>query len=595
MKYTKFTIKNYKGIKELELDLSKNPKSNIFTFVGLNESGKTTILEAINFFQEDIIPVNSHKLIPKSKNSNFNDEVSVAAHIELSEDDEEEIAQFLIQNKFKIVDKIKTIEIIKKFIFKNSKYVSHKDIWKIKINGTKGKSKKEITLNKLDKDEVWHKCISFIKDDLLPPIIYYPNFLSDFPNKIYLEKTTNEDREQSFYREVIQDILDYMNQGFNMEEHIIQRMRSLKQEDEVALASTTAKMGALISKTVFLPWEQLFNSKGKEIVANCFFDDNKIPYIELKLKDGAEYYQISERSLGFKWFFSFLLFTEFRKNRSKDNGEILFLIDEPASNLHSTAQIKLLNSFEKLVSNCKLIYTTHSHHLINPLWLAGAFIVRNKALDYDDELDFDSSKTDIEAILHKKFVANYPDQRAYFQPILDKLEYQPSLLETVPNIIVLEGKNDFYTFKYINEVILKNIDSTLNFYPGAGAGKNSQIIQLYLAWGRDFAVLFDDDKGGLEAKKKYVDEFGALVDNCIFTLADVNENNKGLATENLFSKEEQLEIVRTFDPAAKKYDKSKFNTALQNLYIDKTEIELSEETKNKFMEIFKFLDTSKNE
>ena len=50
MKYTKFTINRYKGIPRIELELSKKPSSNIFTLVGLNESGKTSILEAIYLF-----------------------------------------------------------------------------------------------------------------------------------------------------------------------------------------------------------------------------------------------------------------------------------------------------------------------------------------------------------------------------------------------------------------------------------------------------------------------------------------------------------------------------------------------------------------
>jgi len=50
MKFTYFKFKNFKGIEDQTLDLSKSGGSNIYTLVGLNESGKTTILEAINFF-----------------------------------------------------------------------------------------------------------------------------------------------------------------------------------------------------------------------------------------------------------------------------------------------------------------------------------------------------------------------------------------------------------------------------------------------------------------------------------------------------------------------------------------------------------------
>lgn len=42
MKFIKFTISNFKGIRRLELDLEKHPQGKIFPLVGLNESGKTT-------------------------------------------------------------------------------------------------------------------------------------------------------------------------------------------------------------------------------------------------------------------------------------------------------------------------------------------------------------------------------------------------------------------------------------------------------------------------------------------------------------------------------------------------------------------------
>ncbi len=50
MKFTYFKFENFKGIESQRLDLSKNSESKVFTLVGLNESGKTTVLEAINYF-----------------------------------------------------------------------------------------------------------------------------------------------------------------------------------------------------------------------------------------------------------------------------------------------------------------------------------------------------------------------------------------------------------------------------------------------------------------------------------------------------------------------------------------------------------------
>jgi predicted ATP-dependent endonuclease of OLD family len=274
--------------------------------------------------------------------------------------------------------------------------------------------------------------------------------------------------------------------------------------------------------------------------------------------------------------------------RSTDRGEILFLLDEPASNLHSTAQQKLLGTFAKLVTRCKLIYTTHSHHLINPEWLSGAYIVRNKNLNYDDEINFASEKSDIEAIPYRQFVALHPDQTTFFQPILDALEFNPGLLESIPSIVITEGKNDYYTLKYFNEVILGSKFPSIRFYPGAGKDKNDQVISLYLAWNREFKILLDGDKAGIKAKKRYIDIFGKEVEPKVFTLFDV-DNSFNSAMEELFSDSDKMTIIHFYDPTAKKYDKSKFNTAIQLALIQKVSLNIGTSTITKVQKILSYL------
>lgn len=588
MFYSKFTIINYKGIKNLTIDLEKEPKSKVLTLVGLNESGKTSILEAIHLFQSDIAINDNHKLIPKDKKLNFNDTIQVEAFLKLEDNDEKSIEKFAKTIGFKEIQLIKEIRIVKEKKFKNSVFqtLESSDKWYFDLWGIKKGKRTKLLYEK--KSDEWQKIADFIEDNLLPKIIYYPNFLFDFPPRIYLERYQSETEEQETYREVISDILDSINDGLNIKEHIVDRLKSDTDDAKEALESTISKMSSKVSETVFKAWQTLFKSKGKEILLKTGVDQNSTPiryYLEVRLKEGANHFQIAERSLGFKWFFTFLLFTEFRKMRSTDKGEILFLLDEPASNLHSTAQKKLLDTFENLVTKCKLIYTTHSHHLINPDWLSGAYIVRNKNLNYDDEINFVSEKTDVEAIPYKQFVASHPDQTTYFQPILDALDFQPGLLEAIPNIVVTEGKNDFYTFKYINDIILENQFSKLNFYPGAGKDKNNQVIALYLGWNKEFKVLLDGDKAGQESQKRYIDTFGNIVKDKVLTLKDIDSNYES-SLEYLFDEEERLVITKVFDSSANKYEKSKFNTGIQMLFLQKIKINFSETTINKFIKIF---------
>jgi len=586
MKYVGFDIKNFKGIEEVKIDLTKIPNPPIFTFVGLNESGKTTILEALNFFKNNVSPETSFKYIPKNKKANFNDSIAVKATLQLNEKDEEKLREFAKELKFKICKPIEFLEITKEYQFASSKYKELKDDWSLKIIGTKNRARKERMLR--NTDEVWLKIKEHIQEKMLPKIIYYPNFLFDFPSKIYLEPYPNEDNKQAAYRQILQDILDFLDDNLDLKTHIIDRIKSGKEEDEEALKALIDKMSSQVTEKIFRAWETMFSRKiRKEILFNVGKDD-KGNFIEVKLKEGDEKYNIEERSLGFRWFFTFLLFTEFRKKRYEDPGETLFLLDEPAYNLHSTAQLKLLRTFEKLADNCKLVYTTHSHHLIEPKWLNGAFIIKNNSLNYDNEEEFNSYKTDIKAIPYRRFVAENPNDLTYFQPILDKLEYQPSLLEDVPNIAIGEGKSDYYTFKYIKEVILEDETNGINFYPGNGVDKLEDIFRLYLSWGRDFVGIFDADAGGKRAKKRYIQQIGPQIENMVFTLDEIDPDWTNTTTESLFTGAEKKLIIKTIF-GTDQYSKSKFNNALQQLYIDKTVISLSEETINKFKRIFEFI------
>ncbi len=72
-----------------------------------------------------------------------------------------------------------------------------------------------------------------------------------------------------------------------------------------------------------------------------------------------------ERSTGFVWFFSFLVwYSDVRKRYGDD---LLILLDDPGLGLHAKAQWDLHRYMrEKLVPQYQLIYTTHSPFMVNP-------------------------------------------------------------------------------------------------------------------------------------------------------------------------------------------------------------------------------------
>lgn len=594
MRYTNFHIKTFKGIKDLKFDLKANPDFNITTLVGLNESGKTTVLEAINFLQEGASKEHAHKLIPREKSSNFTGHVVVEGTLTLDDDDQKKLSDFCQEKDFHLAAPITSFSIERTYEFKGSEPVKLMRNWTIALNG-KLSSRHQTNKDLFKEDRPrWDAIIEFISDYLMPKIIYYPNFLFDFPEKIYLDEAIVEGKtpKQQLYRKVMQDILDSLDENLDLQEHIHDRLKGGSPAQRSALQATLLKISASITSTVIKPWNSIFKSTdSKEVLVQAEVEDENSEspkyYLTIKLRQGNELYEIDERSLGFKWFFAFLLFTEYRKNRSTDSGETLFLVDEPASNLHSTMQEKLTEKVESIVDKSRLIYTTHSQHLINPMWLESTFIVINKAINYEDEMESNTRETDVDVVPYKKFAAEHPNQKDYFQPILDTLDYKPSKLEMVPKIVVVEGKNDYYTIRYMLEVVIGE-DIDFGLYPGNGAKGNLQVISLYLAWAKEFIVSLDADNAGKDAKTFYTEKLGKTVEDRIFTLKDIVSGWDSKATEDLFTEKEKMAVINSLYPRQLSYSKEKFNIAIQNLLYQKESLNFNATTLDRFKKISAF-------
>ena len=615
MNFTYFHIKNFKGIKDITLDLDKDPDSNIFTLVGLNESGKTTILEAISnltykaydynllespeifgkYYIKDI-----HNCIPVAKKGNFNEEILIEIKLRLDRDDELLIMKYLMDElNFTIKNDIKNIIIKQTSKFKNSVYINSQSFWTININGRKKRSKKDIQLGSKETKEEWQKAVRYIIS-LIPNILYFPNFLFDFPEKIYLDESYDDDKNK-LYRYVIQNILDSLKNGTNISEHILQRINSSNENNISSLESLLFTMSQDVTDNILKSWGDIFHDNSNiknthiKIISGS---DEKGSYLEFKIGDKGGLYSINQRSLGFRWFFVFLLFTHYRKFSKNDiDKNILFLFDEPASNLHPIVQSQLLNIFKKLTDdNCKIIYTTHSHYLINPEWIECAYIVKNMAINYQDDLDFASSdyETDIKLQRYREFVANNPSQTTYFQPILEVLSYRPSALENIPDVVMVEGKNDFYIYNYINKIVF-NGKYKLNFLPGTSSSNFELLISLYIGWGRKFILLLDSDDEGKKQKTRYEEIFKISLSNEILTLKDIDKSWDNFAAEKLFTDSERIDIQNKFlNSKDIKYDKVHFNRAIQELTLCNIKIPLEKNTEKNFKKIFMFLDESIN-
>jgi len=612
MRFTKFTIHNFKGIKHAELNLNQFGQGKVFTLVGLNESGKTTILEAINSFSPDLSTeqifqndvfrrIEKKDLVPKHQKDNFTGEVKIEAHLEFAPEDRDNIKNYFKREHDLIIDleRLKPIlKVTKHFTFKNSDYVEQGSWWTIDLFVKTNRQKyfRELTA----KDDVWQTSVQYIRS-MIPSICYFPTFLFEFPERVYLSQTPEQYEPQNeYYKQIIQDVLDSLDRGLTIEEHIVKRVGKIEEGEtwsifkffqsdrKEQIDAVMSHLGSQITKSVFTRWNEIFGSKFRKNIKiewNVDGEQQDPPiYLSFSVQDGTSTYSIAERSLGFRWFFCFLLFTQFRTSR-RGSGT-LFLLDEPASNLHATAQHQLLESFGAVTEgNNSLIYSTHSHYMINPQWLEGAFIVQNGAIEYDEELqdmqEYHFHETSIKVTPYRSFVGQSPNKSTYYQPILDALDYKPNILEHHSNTVMVEGKGDFYVFTYFKDVILEN-KSNLQFLPSSGASGLGSLISLYLGWGYKFKILLDDDFAGIKARKRYMKDW-YLDDTVVETLGSINSNLADKKLEDMITPE-GIDIIKK-DLNIDDISKSHLVRFFQDKFARKEKIEFDDGTKNNFTSV----------
>lgn len=94
------------------------------------------------------------------------------------------------------------------------------------------------------------------------------------------------------------------------------------------------------------------------------FDSGNIVSLRVENQRHRVSVGFDERSAGFVWFFSFLVwFSQVSKHHDRD---LIILLDEPGLSLHGKAQADLLRYIkEKLLPKHQVIYTTHSPFMID--------------------------------------------------------------------------------------------------------------------------------------------------------------------------------------------------------------------------------------
>jgi predicted ATP-dependent endonuclease of OLD family len=598
VKLLSFRAKNFKGIEDATVTLSGRSEK-VYSFVGLNESGKTTILEALaayNGWTETLKPVTANTLekldhlayVPKHSISNFTGDISIIITCFLDEEDKKVAIQSADEQGYHVESIGNVLTRYQHFRFADSKYVKALNQFGLAATGYSKKARKKVAA------ELPVEVRSAMSDSLkdrFPAVLYFPNAIFDTPDEIILSDGGRATEKDAYYRLVLQDALDSIGKNLVLDQHVTARIGDSSQLE--ALSGTIKQLELKITEFVFKAWKDILGqdmANRRIELSTALEGEERI--LRIRYVSGADSYKISERSLGFRWFFGFLLLTQFRKKRQGDNRQVIYVFDEPASNLHSSAQKKLLQIFGQLAEDCPILYSTHSHHLISPDWLESAYVVRNTGLTYEDsDLDYSSKDASTKVLVqpYRQFVASYPDQTTYYQPILDVLDYKPSHLEFVPKVVFCEGKNDYYTLRMFQQQ--SECPAQLNdvkIVPGNGGNGLDPLIKLYSGWGASFQILLDSDKGGAKGKKQYEKAYGFLVDDRVHTIDDLVSGHSG-AMEAVLSVTDKAKILEVAGQKDKSPDKSLLNKCIQECCARGLAVPLEQATVKKFEAMLKGL------
>ena len=258
--------------------------------------------------------------------------------------------------------------------------------------------------------------------------------------------------------------------------------------------------------------------------------------------------ELSSRSKGFLWFFSFLAWYESVKKSDKD---LILLLDEPGLSLHGRAQEDLLRYMEnELAPDHQIIYSTHSPFMVDPAHFERVRIVQDFSIDAKEPIEFEEGGT-------KVLTDVYDATEDSLFPLQGALGYE--LHQTLfigPNSLVVEGASDMLYLKDMSVLLEREgrvgLDPKWTITPVGGSGKVPTFVALLAPQkGMNIAVLIDiqdEDRQGIENlyKKKLLQKKRVL------TYADFLDSDEA-DIEDLFDRELYVSWVnKEYAPAMDK-------------------------------------------
>ena len=523
IKLKNVVINKYKSfLEKQEIEI----EDGVTRIVGKNESGKTALLEAMakfNYFdpKDKTFTFNSTNDYPRGELKRYQQEYPnedfdvITCTFELSDDLLNQISEDVGKDVFtsKSIIVAKTYNNSKKFYnvsinIKNfikqflQNYTIEENMMQelIKSNSLeelveklkeieeltdvyKELKTKYIDSHKTDNENrLANYIISKYIEPNLPEFLYFDEYYS-LPGTINLQKFLNGQVDDTFTKEQ-NDITKALFELSNID--IKKVMDSNNYEDFIAELEATSNN---ITDKLLEYWttnknlEINFEIQTKENTSTRNLE--KLLQIRIKNTKHRVTLPLKNRSKGFIWFFSFLVW--FSKVQEKKN--LIILLDEPGLNLHAEAQADLLKYIDKeLLPRYQVIYTTHS-----------PFMIESDKLD-EVRTVYDSNDSKVGSIISNALEEK--DQGTLF-PLQAALGYNlaQNLYISDKNLLV-EGVADLMFLTVMSGILKENnregLNEDITIVPVGGLDKVATFISLLRGNELNMVCLLDtfiDQKG----------------------------------------------------------------------------------------------------
>lgn len=603
MKIIKFRVKNYRSIIDSgDCFLT----DNITILAGKNESGKTSLLEALEDFdadksiRDDAKPINDPEALPEISitfkisdsivKEVFNDicvekrppknitleiikrfpdsySISDASLKELKLEDEDTIKKEIDRKiqllrdlhkkhsqiggevpspNFDDIESFKTsISQFEATITPNLGTVTIKDEEPEFSNNIQELRNDIEKLEKLHSLEI--DFLSVLKDKWIPYFILFNSFDDIFPNKIpFSELETNE---------WVKDLSIISNLNIESIKGSSDRTKE-KHKDDVNI-------------TLNKDYKQFWTQDMSSLSINW---DSEHLYFWVK-EDGYPY-EPSLRSKGRQWHLAFYIKVT---ARAKEDVPNIILIDEPGLFLHAKAQKDILGKLEDCTKNAQLVFSTHSPYLLESEKLNRIRLI------FRTKKDGTRVENKIHALADKETLT----------PILTAIGLE--LNTGITNIdktnnIVVEGPSDLFYLEGFKKILKNN---NLNFVFGGGAGNMPFVGTILHGWGCKVLYLYDRDQGKKDGTKNLTKNWLVSAELIASVLS-----TKG-TIEDIFVKEDFQKYVlnnaKEYSDKNSDYLKKKKidKVLLARLFlqsVEKGDVHLSQESKDNIKELFKIIE-----